>query len=136
PDESRERRTRDRHLLGCVVGKVLAGECSGVAPDGHGLRRRICGLSSSREILRSRTLLPKNRTKVLFHWCLCLRLWRLCLRLAVAQDFGPAIIPEGIECAIENRQVLVAMDEQRAAGVVDLVADADIDVLQRPGAVA
>jgi hypothetical protein len=42
-------------------------------------------------------------------------------------------MPERLEGTIEDRQIFVPMDEQRAAGVVDLVADPDIDVLQRLG---
>ena len=51
----------------------------------------------------------------------------------MTQDLSPAIMPERLEGTIEDRQVLVPMDEQRAAGVVDLVANADVDVLQRLG---
>jgi hypothetical protein len=41
--------------------------------------------------------------------------------------------PEHIERAIENRQLIVTMDEERAAGVIDLIARGEIDVLQRIG---
>ena len=39
--------------------------------------------------------------------------------------------PEHVERAIEDRDLIVTMDEERAAGVIDLVARAEIDVLQR-----
>ena len=39
--------------------------------------------------------------------------------------------PEHVERAIENRELIVAMHEKRAAGVIDLVARAEIDVRQR-----
>jgi len=41
--------------------------------------------------------------------------------------------PEQIERAIENRQLIVSMDEERAAGVIHLIARGEIDVLQRVG---
>ena len=40
--------------------------------------------------------------------------------------------PEHVERAIEDRELIVTMHEERAAGVIDLVAQAEIDVLQRP----
>ena len=39
--------------------------------------------------------------------------------------------PEHVERAIEHRELIVTMHEERAAGVIDLVARAEIDVLQR-----
>ena len=39
--------------------------------------------------------------------------------------------PERLERAIEDRQILVTVHEQRAARVIDLVARGEIDMLQR-----
>ena len=39
--------------------------------------------------------------------------------------------PEHVERAIEDRQLIVTMHEERAAGVINLVARAEVDVLQR-----
>ena len=41
--------------------------------------------------------------------------------------------PELVERVIEDRELIVTMHKKRAAGVIDLVARAEIDVLQRVG---
>ncbi len=39
--------------------------------------------------------------------------------------------PERVEGAVEDRDLFLAMDEQRAAGVIHLVARAEIDMPER-----
>src|SRR4029079_18847372 len=120
PDEPREGRTRYSHFLWCVLSEILARECCGVAPcwqafGGPNVSWAEIGVGVALfSALWRGNGVPKNRAEALFHRCLC-------LRLAVTQDLGPAIMPERLEGTIEDRQVFVPMDEQRAAGVVDLV---------------
>jgi hypothetical protein len=123
PDETRQDRSRFRGLFGCERGEILVGEAAAITPGSQSVWRGsdvVVGLvlpwKLADVVVRENFLYGEGRRSRLS------RLRRPRRRSSVVRA------PEGGEGDIEERDLFVAMNEQRAACVIDLAPVAEIHV--------
>jgi hypothetical protein len=126
PDETRQGRARRRYFVGSECGEVLIGDAAKVAP---GLQAsfwsgrvafRPVGFRRGCPIVGRKNFLDRDRRGA-----------RLVVPRA-ASDFSLVVFaPEGRERPVEERNLFLAMDEQRTACVIHLVACAEVHMSKR-----
>jgi hypothetical protein len=112
-----ERCTSQRDFLGGEVREILSRQARDIAPRLQSATGGIFRRGVAAHLLPSRCRTGRRR--------------RDGIVASTVRDVAMTSAPEQLEGAVERRQVLVPMHQQRPAGMVDVIARAEVDVLQR-----